>query len=105
MTTAPVTAPVPVTSAEVAVTDRRRQVARFLVAAGVRQELADKALMLLADGGLIASETPGTWYSTASDGTTVYFTSPFFCTCPATLQCYHRLAAIIEVAASAFPQP
>lgn len=95
-----------VTSAQAAATAAIHQVARFLIAAGVKPAQAGKAVaLLLEEGGLVDAATPGARHATSSDGTTTYLVGTTFCTCPSTSHCYHQLAAIIRAAAAGVPQP
>jgi|SRR5579859_5141257 len=55
----------------------------------------DKALQLIADGGLRPTSRPTVWLADSSDRKTVYVVRPDGCTCPGGmhgLACYHQAA-------------
>jgi hypothetical protein len=56
---------------------------------------AEQALNLLKTGGLTPTGRPATWHAVSSDGTTIYETTTWSCTCPARRTCYHMLAAMV----------
>jgi len=63
--------------------------------------LLAKAQSLIASGGLAATNQPGVYRATSSDGHTTYLCSPQFCFCAAGERgnaCKHRLAAQVLVA-------
>ena len=63
--------------------------------------LLAKAQALIASGGLAATNQPGVYRATSSDGLTTYLCSPRFCFCAAGERgnaCKHRLAAQVLVA-------
>ena len=80
-----------------------RQIAEFLVSAGLNRDTVDRALQALDDHAVVPSDIPGAWHVCSSDGEAVYFTGTTFCSCPARAHCYHRVAVIIMVAAEHQP--
>jgi hypothetical protein len=63
--------------------------------------LLAKAEALVASGGLTATNRPGVYRATSSDGKRSYLCSAQFCYCHAGERgnaCYHRLAAQVETA-------
>jgi hypothetical protein len=63
--------------------------------------LLAKAEALIASGGLAATDRPGVYRATSSDGKRSYLCSAQFCFCPAGERgqsCKHRLAAQVKVA-------
>lgn len=59
---------------------------------------ADKARLLIEDGGIVATAFPRVFLVVGSDGETLYRTHPDGCTCPAGLharRCYHMAAAAL----------
>jgi hypothetical protein len=73
----------------------RRPGPRPRVLPGFTQEQADKARLLLADGGLVPSGHPGVWWVASSSGELRYLAHADACNCPAGLhdrRCYHSAA-------------
>ena len=72
--------------------------------AGYSAAQQDKALRLLAGGGLRPTSRPTVWLADSSDGKTVYVVRPDGCDCPGGahgLACYHQAARLAALAAHA----
>lgn len=84
---------------------RIRNAAATVELPGVKPAQHDKALELIADGGIVPTSRPGVFAAVSSDGTTTYLTDAGTgtCTCKAGQAgryCYHLAAAAILTAAS-----
>jgi hypothetical protein len=69
--------------------------------AGFSAEQIDKALQLIADGGIVETGFAREWVTVSSDGSTHYLTAPDTCQCRAALcgrRCYHQAAAAMLAA-------
>lgn len=79
----------------------RAKVRRAAKSVGMKPESRDKALELIADGGIVRIRAT-VFLAVSSDGASVHRTAPQGCTCPAGLKninCYHRDAARLLLAA------
>lgn len=82
---------------------RREAVEAALAAFTPAQQ--DKALKLIAEGGLTATARPHVYRARSSDGTTTYTVHANLCTCRAgqhDLRCYHMASARVADIALAF---
>lgn len=65
----------------------------------------DKAMELIADGGLVPTARPGMYRAVSSDGTAVYLAGADICSCLASQndrRCYHQASARIADIALTF---
>lgn len=68
----------------------------------------EQARELIEDGGIVAADREGDFWTVSTDGTEVYLTSAVFCSCAAgqaSRLCYHRCSAVIVLASTAPATP
>ena len=74
---------------------RIQEAAEIVGRAGISESRMTKAMGLIWAGRATPAEPDGLFHVISGGGSATYVTGIAFCTCPATVTCYHMIAVVI----------